>query len=507
MSNKILDSSQLSKIIKIKKNKGFKIVLCHGVFDLIHIGHIMHFREAKSHGDILIVSLTDDKFINKGPNRPAFKSNVRMKFLESIESIDYVTLSKSSSAIEIIKKIKPDIYCKGKDYKKNIEDLTGKIFLEKKAIESVKGKIAYTSTQKFSSTYYINKYLNFVSKDQELFLNKIKSNYDFSAIVKKIDSFKKIRILLIGEIIIDDYVFCETVGKSGKEPFLVLKELYSNKYLGGTGAIANHLSDFCKSITIISSLGEKRENEKFIKNKIAKNVNLKLIPKLNSSTIIKKRYVDYISQSKTLGVYSINDDPLNEKEEKLFEKYINQEIKKNDLILISDYCHGLITKKIASKLNKLKKFKSLNTQINSFNSGYITLDKYKNLDCLIINEAELRQNFRDRDTKLEVLLKKISQSHNIKKVTVTRGAQGVIMYSANKKKTYYCPAFATNVVDKIGSGDAFLSLLSLSEGTNNNHFISLLLGSLAAAQSVETIGNSYSVNRLKILNSIKHILI
>ena len=136
----------------------------------------MHFREAKSHGDILIVSLTDDKFINKGPNRPAFKSNVRMKFLESIESIDYVTLSKSSSAIEIIKKIKPDIYCKGKDYKKNIEDLTGKIFLEKKAIESVKGKIVYTSTQKFSSTYYINKYLNFVSKDQELFLNKIKSS-------------------------------------------------------------------------------------------------------------------------------------------------------------------------------------------------------------------------------------------------------------------------------------------------------------------------------------------
>ena len=507
MSNKILDSSKLSQIIKSKKDKGLKIVLCHGVFDLIHIGHIMHFNEAKSYGDILIVSLTDDKFIDKGPNRPAFTSNIRMKFLESIECIDYVTISKSSSATEIIKKIKPHIYCKGKDYKKNTEDITGKIYLEKKAIDSVKGKIVYTSTQKFSSTYYINKYLNFISKDQEFFINKIKSKNDFFGIVKKIDNFKKLKILLIGEIIIDDYVFCETVGKSGKEPFLVLKELHSNKYLGGTGAIANHLSDFCKSITIISSIGKKRESEKFIKNNISDNINLKLIPKSNSSTIIKKRYVDYISKSKTLGVYSINDNPLNEKEEKTFEGYIEQECKKNDLVIISDYGHGLISKKIASKLNKLKKFKSLNTQINSFNSGYITLDKYKNLDCLIINEGELRQNFRDKDTKIEILLKKISQSHCIKNVTVTRGAQGVVMYSSNTKKTYYCPAFATNIVDKIGSGDAFLSLLSLSEGSNNNHFISLLLGSLAAAQSVETIGNSYSVNKLKILNSIKHILI
>ena len=76
---KIVEVDILAKLLKKQKDKGKKIVLCHGVFDLLHIGHIKHFKEAKEFGDILVVSLTPDKYINKGPGRPAFNERLRLE--------------------------------------------------------------------------------------------------------------------------------------------------------------------------------------------------------------------------------------------------------------------------------------------------------------------------------------------------------------------------------------------------------------------------------------------
>ena len=104
---KIIDINVLkNKIIRIKKSRK-KIILCHGVFDLLHIGHIKHLKIAKDLGDILIVSLTTDKFVNKGPGRPVFNEKLRCEAIESLGFVDYVTLSNSSSAVEIIKKLNP----------------------------------------------------------------------------------------------------------------------------------------------------------------------------------------------------------------------------------------------------------------------------------------------------------------------------------------------------------------------------------------------------------------
>ena len=76
MSDKLLTKKQLKLIsIKLKKQKK-KIILVHGVFDVVHFGHISHFQEAKSHGDILVVSITPDRFVKKGFNKPYFNKLV-----------------------------------------------------------------------------------------------------------------------------------------------------------------------------------------------------------------------------------------------------------------------------------------------------------------------------------------------------------------------------------------------------------------------------------------------
>ena len=127
MKKKIIDFSELEKILKPIKRKGKKIVHCHGVFDLLHIGHLKHFKSAKKYGDILVISVTPDKFVQKGFERPYFNSEQRMESLASIEVVDFVILNNSTNAVDIIKKIKPNYYVKGPDYKNFKEDMTGQI--------------------------------------------------------------------------------------------------------------------------------------------------------------------------------------------------------------------------------------------------------------------------------------------------------------------------------------------------------------------------------------------
>ena len=221
-----------NKLNKLRlKNK--KIVLCHGVFDLVHLGHIKHFKSAKSFGDYLIVSLTANKFIKKGPGRPLFNQQQRLEYLKEIKVIDDVIISNSSSAEDIIKLIKPDFYVKGPDYKDNDKDKTKKIIYEKKLVEKFSGKIKYTDDDIYSSTQIINS-LNFVfNENQREFILKIKKNYSYQKINNLINKFKSLKVVIVGEFIIDKYYFGEIIGKSGKEPHLVLKQNKEELYLGG----------------------------------------------------------------------------------------------------------------------------------------------------------------------------------------------------------------------------------------------------------------------------------
>ena len=220
--NKLIDKKNLVQFIKQNKKK---IVLCHGVFDLVHYGHIMHFKRAKELGDILIVSITKDDFIKKGINRPLFNEIQRSKYLSEIKIIDYVYICETKSAEDSIKTIKPNYYVKGPDYKDNSLDETKKIYLEKKLVKKFKGKIFYTNNKKYSSSNIINeKNLMNYNYKQEEFIKKLKLKFGYKYIKNQIKKFSKIKILLIGELIIDEYCFGNIIGKSGKEPHLVLKE-------------------------------------------------------------------------------------------------------------------------------------------------------------------------------------------------------------------------------------------------------------------------------------------
>lgn len=504
--NKVINISNLKKLAdQLKKNKK-KIVLCHGVFDLVHIGHLEYFKSSKKLGDILIVSVTKGKFVNKGPNRPYNSDQDRVKFLSSLEIVDYVVLNTTPTAVNIIKKLKPNIYSKGPDYKNINKDITGEIKNEIKAVKQANGKIVFTNDRSFSSSKILNSFSENLDENQNKFLNELKSKFDISYINRQLEKVKLLKISILGEIILDKYIFCETIGKSGKEPHLVLKELSEEKYLGGSGSIANNVALFSQNINLVSYLGKKNNQINFIKKKISNKVKSFFIFKKNSPTIEKKRYIDQINNSKILGVYNINDESLNINEEKKLTKLLKNKLNKSDLIITSDYGHGLIDHKLAEYLSNKKIYLALNAQLNAFNIGYHSLAKYNNINFLIINEAELRHEIRDKSSSVDVLIKKLNKIIRIDNLVITRGIKGAIFYTKKNKRKIYCPAFAKNIVDKVGAGDAMLSVMSLLCKVGCDPMVSIFLGSLAAAQNVEQLNNSKILNKNKMIQYANYMM-
>lgn len=506
---KIVSVKKLADIILELKKKKKKIVHCHGTFDLLHSGHINHFREAKKFGDFLVVTVTQNKYVNKGPNRPVLDLNARIDVLSSIKDIDYLAANVFSDATKLIKTLKPNYYCKGKDYKNHNLDVTGGITKEHNAIKSVGGKLVYTESKLFSSSKIINEKNYNLTNEQKKFLDLIKKDKKYSGNQKIFESnntFSDLKILVIGETIIDEYIYCEALGKSGKEPMLVSRELYKERYIGGTAAIARNLSSFTNNITLLTNLGEKKEEIQFMKKNLKKNIKLELLFKYKSPTIIKKRFIEHINKTKIFGAYLLNDEPLIKSQEIEFNKKIRKLIKKHDLVVVSDYGHGLISDKSAKYLINNSKFIAVNTQLNSSNVGFHVISKYANADFITINETEMRHELRDKSSDRLKLIKVLAKKLKSKFTHVTSGNIGSLMLNNSTKEIISCPAFANKVVDKVGTGDSMLSILALSIFKKIDVKFSMLVSAIVAAHNIQNMANKSPINRISIIRALQSYL-
>lgn len=502
MKKKIFKIEELKKkLSELKK----KIALSHGVFDLIHPGHLIHFEQAKIKSDILVVSVTDDKYVNKGPGKPYFNISERLKSLAALEMIDYVVVSEEASSVKVIEALKPNFYVKGADYIDASKDITNKIKLESNVVKKNGGQIIFTTGKRFSSSKFINK--NFIlNNDQYKFIKNLKKKYGSDSILKFLDKIFKQVPLVIGESMIDDYTFCEAIGKSGKQVYLVLKKLNNERYLGGSLAIINNIAGITKKSNFISSLGNDSDANKFIFQKLKSNIKSFFIIKKNSPTIIKKRFIEHLDNTKLLGVYDMNDEFFNLKDEIKIINKISLFEKLSDLVIISDYGHNFFSEKIIKKLNNTKKFLAINAQVNAFTVGYNTITKYKKADLILMNQTELRQELRDRKADKFKLIKKLENKIKCKYIVVTHGYTGATIYETKGKKIYSVPAFAKKVIDKVGAGDALFPIVAMCLKAKIPPDVSLFFGSISAALNAEKHANKFNLDRPLLHKSIDHYL-
>jgi rfaE bifunctional protein nucleotidyltransferase chain/domain len=296
--NKIKSLDELGKIIAELKGQGKKVVQCHGVFDLIHPGHVRHLAAARNEGDVLIVTITEDAFVRKGPDRPVFTSQLRAETLAAMENVDYVAVNNAPTAVNCIEILKPDVYVKGRDYENKEEDLTGKITDEENAVKKVGGKVVFTHDITFSSSKLINEHMDTFPKETRDYLKSIAGKYSTEKIVAQLKAIEKLKVLVIGDAIVDQYFYCESMGRSLKGHIIVTKYQSDESFAGGVFATANNVSSICSNVSMITLLGEKDEHERFVNRHLHKNITAEYFYRTGSPTTVKRRYVDEANSRK-----------------------------------------------------------------------------------------------------------------------------------------------------------------------------------------------------------------
>lgn len=441
----------------VKKNIKKKIIgLAHGVFDVLHSGHLLHFKECKKHCDILIVSITDDKFVNKGPNRPIFNSKERLDLIKNFKFVDKVLINKDITPINLIGKIKPDYYFKGNDYSKYSDDFTGNILIEKNAVEKNGGKLLILDTKQTSSSTIINKRFNLINQTLKKNLKSIDQDSikKFFNKITKSNSDKK--ILIFGEPIIDKYTYVEILGKSQKNQIISTNQLNNKVIGGGTMLVALYLNNFFEKIDYLCI--RNNFNNPFFKKFLDKKINKILIPDKNSKITIKNRFVNFYKGERLFQNNMNNSQRLSKNGENILIKKFKKIINKYDKVILFDFGHELISKKILEFINKNKNKFFINCQSNSSNFGFNLPTKYKGGHTICMDEIEFRLCVGDKYNSIDSLIdKNLKFINRFKNFIITSGKHGCV-YVRNSKK-YYTPVVFENNSDTTGSGDIFFSTM------------------------------------------------
>jgi bifunctional ADP-heptose synthase (sugar kinase/adenylyltransferase) len=311
--------------------------------------------------------------------------------------------------------------------------------------------------------------------------------------------------LVIGEVVIDEYVYCQGLGKSNKDPILAFNYERSDVYGGGSLAVANHLAGFCNDVSLISYLGDNDRCEDFTRNALHKNVTPCFMTRSNSPTVRKKRYVDSHTLAKVFEVYHMEDTPPLYNEQIALAEAFEEIVQGYDLVIVSDFGHGMMSPPVRDAVVGSNRFLAINTQANAGNRGFNTISKYSRADyvCLAGHEVELET--RLKYAPFDELIHEVEKSIDCPRFTITVGKHGTL-HNAAGQPFIQVPAFATKVTDRVGAGDAVLAISSLLAYQNAPWNMVGLISNLAGREMVERMGNSGSINRSSLENSLAKLL-
>jgi len=397
------------------------------------------------------------------------------------------------------------VYAKGPDYKNHQTDLTGKIDDEEAAVRDAGGRIYYTEDITFSSSTLINQHFSSHAPEVDAYLAELRGTYRPPQIHAALDSLRKMRVLVVGEAIIDEYVYVDQMGKSSKEPVLAMRYSSQEQFAGGALAIANHIAAICDDVSLVTFLGSCDSREDFIREKLAPNVEPTFFAKKDSPTIVKRRYVDSYLLQKLFEVYIFNDEYLDERDAAQFRAHLERVSGDYDLVVVADFGHGIFTQSAIETVQRYAKFLAVNTQQNAANIGYHTLSRYSRADFVCTNEGELRSDMRARLGDIEPLILSLFERLRLGTALITRGKRGALFYRGNEGWSSG-PAFASTVTDRVGTGDAVLSWTAPMAAAGLPGKMIAFVANVVGAQAAQIVGNRSSVDRVATYKFIESLL-
>ena len=494
-SKKIIPYYNTEKFFKKLKKK--KTILCHGVFDIVHPGHIRHFAHCKQKADILIVSLTKDTFIKKGTYRPMVPQALRAFNLSSLELVDFVIIDNNKNPDKLIKKIKPNFFAKGLEYADLKNPLTKK---EKNIVESYGGKMIFSPGDYVLSSSKIIQQMKPDLKYEKLKLLMDAENINFLDIKKILKNLSTLSVHILGDTIIDTNNYCEVIGGLHKTPTLSIAKESSENFLGGAGIVASHFRSFCKNVSLTTMLA-KDSCGKFALKKLKKNkIQVNYFSEDGRPTTNKSSYL--VNNHKLLKIDELANLSISTSTLDQILNIVEKDKKK--ILVYSDFRHGIFNNLTMPKfleVAKTKKFKVADSQVAS---RWGNISDFSNFDLITPTEREARYSLFEQDTPIRNLLGNISKKAKAKNVILKLGERGLISMSQKKSDYISLDPFVDNLIDSNGAGDTLLAYSSSTLYTTKSLIISSIIGLIAASCKCETKGN-VPVNIDQIINKFENI--
>jgi rfaE bifunctional protein nucleotidyltransferase chain/domain len=503
---KIKTIEELGEIARSAQAQGRKVALCHGVFDLVHLGHIRHIQAARNEGDVVMVTVTADRYVNKGPGRPIFPENMRAEMLASLANVDWVGINHTSSAEPVLDTVRPDIYVKGSDYENPEDDITGKIKSERDVVERHGGRVVFTRDVTFSSSSLVNRYFDIYDPPLRDYLQQVRENGGAERLLKLIDSVQDMHVVLVGDTIIDEYQYVSALGKPSKENIVATLFRNREQFAGGVLAAANHVASFCKSVEIVTVLGGDDYPKAFVQAHLRPNVTLTPIRVDGRPTTRKLRFVELGYLHKLFEVYTMNDTPFGEAERAEIDRVTTERVRGADVVIATDFGHGMIADSTIDALIRNSRFLAVNAQSNGGNFGYNMVTRYPKADYICIDAPEARLATSDKFSDIAAVIEeKLHGRIDCDNIIVTHGSFGCYPFSA-KTGVARVPAFTKTVVDTVGAGDAFLTITSPLVAAGGDIKDVAFVGNAAGAIKVGIVGHRNSVEKVPLVKFITALL-
>jgi rfaE bifunctional protein kinase chain/domain len=306
-----------------------------------------------------------------------------------------------------------------------------------------------------------------------------------------LEQWSNVRLVVIGDTIVDQYVACEAVGMSAEAPVVVIKEKEERRFVGAAAIVASHIRALGAHVDLVSVVGCDLEGDNVRETLKERGIGDYICTDQSRPTSLKKRYM--VENQKLLRVSRLEEHDVDKEVEDQIIGKLESLANKIDGIIVSDFVYGVITPKIIEKIRELKEkygfFLFGDLQCSSQVGSIL---KYKGYSLLSPNERELRIALQDKDSGLESLSQRLIAESACEKLLVKLGSEGFIAYERGKNGSAYSqhfPALSVVPVDVAGAGDSVLAVMATGLASGQGMMETAAVACCMASLVVERIGN------------------
>jgi rfaE bifunctional protein kinase chain/domain len=460
-------------------------VFVSGHFNVLHPGHLRLLRFAKEYGERLVVAVESDRLAGRAAHVP---ERLRLEGIQSNSWVDEAFIVDEPVAA-LIARLQPDFVVKGKEHESHLNP-------EAEVLAKYGGKLLFTSGETFFSSLDLirKEFREFVSNSISLpqeYL--IRHGIEAKRLSNLIRQFSKIRVCVVGDLIVDEYITCQPLGMSQEDPTIVVTPIGSTRFIGGAGIVAAHAAGLGASVRFISVTGADDSREFAITRLAEAGVQSYLLLDDSRPTTLKQRF--RCKGKSLLRVSHLHQGAISVVHQSQILSEIEQLIDKIDLLVFSDFNYGCLPQPLVEKIiESAKQHKVLMVADSQSSSQIGDISRFKSMDLITPTEHEARISTKNQEDGLVVLSETLRTQSTAKNLLLKLGEEGLLVHASNGEAndwlTDRIEALNNAPQDVAGAGDSLLITSALTLASGGNIWESAYMGSLAAAVQVGRVGNT-----------------